>query len=198
MAERLDCRGLACPEPVLRTKAALEKLGEGVLTVRVDNPAARDNVERFARSQGCMTRTVEAGPGLWEIGIVKGYACTAGEGEAAGVQPAAAAFLVLSDAIGPEPELGKILMKSFLGTVAQADPKPARLLFLNRGVHLTTEGSSVLDVILEIEAAGVEVFSCGTCLEFFGKREALRVGRVASMYDTVETLTGPYRVTTIT
>ncbi|GAB4258327.1 sulfurtransferase-like selenium metabolism protein YedF [Deferrisoma sp.] len=198
MVERLDCTGLACPEPVLRTKAALEKLGEGVLTVRVDNPASRDNVERFARSQGCTARATEAGPGIWDVEIVKGYQCSVEAQEARATQPAAPVFLVLSDVIGPEPELGKILMKSFLGTVAQADPRPARMLFLNRGVHLTTEGSSVLDVIREIEAAGVEVFSCGTCLEFFGKREALRVGRVTSMYDTVETLTGPYRVTTIT
>ncbi len=111
---------------------------------------------------------------------------------------AAPAFLVLSDAIGAEPELGPILMRSFLSAVAQAEAKPARILFLNRGVHLTTEGSSVLDVLSEIERAGVELLSCGTCLKFFGKQEALQVGRVGTMHDTVETLTGPYRVTTVT
>ncbi len=197
MGKTIDCTGLACPEPVLRTREALEGMDEGVVVVRVDSPASRDNVRRFAESQGCSVSVKEAGRGAWELEIVKGFTCEVPSGPAPGAETRATAFLILADGLGPEPELGRILMRSFLGTVAQTDPKPARILFLNRGVHLTTEGSPVLDVIREIADAGVEILSCGTCLEYFGKREALRVGNVANMYDTVETLTGPHKVVTV-
>jgi selenium metabolism protein YedF len=106
-------------------------------------------------------------------------------------------ILVTSDRIGPEPELGSVLMRAFLGTLAQAERRPARMVFLNRGVHLTTEGSGVLDILREIENLGVELLSCGTCLQFFGKREALRVGKASNMHETVATLTGALRVVTV-
>ncbi len=197
MGKTLDCTGLACPEPVLRTRGALEGMDEGILVVRVNSPASRDNVRRFAESQGCSVAVKESGEGVWELEIVKGFTCRVPSGPEPRAETRSTAFLILADGLGPEPELSRVLMRSFLGTVAQTDPKPARILFLNRGVHLTTEGSPVLDVIREIAEAGVEILSCGTCLEYFGKRGALRVGQVANMYDTVETLTGPHKVVTI-
>jgi len=106
-------------------------------------------------------------------------------------------LLVTSDRIGPEPGIGEILMRSFLTALAQAAEPPAKILFLNRGVHLTTEGSEVLEVLGEIEKSGVELLSCGTCLDFFQKREKLRAGKPTNMHDTVATLTGSYRVVTV-
>jgi selenium metabolism protein YedF len=195
-AEPIDCRGLACPEPVLRVKAALDAPGEGVVTVLLDDAASRDNVRRFAESQGGVVGVEEDRAGGWRLSIARGH----GREEAApGAtrEAAATAILVTSDRIGPEPELGGILMRAFLATLGKAPSLPARLLFVNRGVHLTTEGSEVLDVLRELQAAGAEVLSCGTCLEFFQKRGSLAVGRVSNMYETVETLTGHYRVVTI-
>ena len=107
------------------------------------------------------------------------------------------AFLVTSDRIGPDEDLGDVLTRSFWGTVAQSEQPPDRVLFLNRAALLTVEGSEVLEPLLELEAAGVEIFSCGTCLQYYDKKEALRVGRIGTMYDTVETLTGPWQVSTI-
>ena len=201
MTDLIDCRGLGCPEPVLRVKAVLEALPEGALSVLVDNSAAQENVKRFAASQGCSVRVREEG-GAWRLDLVKGYACDVdrpqtGPAAPPGV-PLPTALLISSDGLGPESELGKILMRAFLNTLGQATARPARVLFLNRGVHLTTEGSEALDALGELEASGVELYSCGTCLEFFGKRDALRVGRVSNMYDTVETLTGPYKIVSIT
>jgi selenium metabolism protein YedF len=203
VADRIDCRGLACPEPVLQTKAALEKIQEGVLTVEVDTPASRDNVRRFAESRGCTVGLEETADGAWRLQLVKGYACEVPQpASAASAPPAAAtklptAILITSDRIGPEAELGGILMRAFLNTLPQADVAPARLLFLNRGVLLTTSGSESLEVLQELAAAGTEVFSCGTCLEFFDKRDALGVGSVSNMYATVETLTDGFRVVTV-
>ncbi|MHB8765654.1 MAG: sulfurtransferase-like selenium metabolism protein YedF, partial [Deferrisomatales bacterium] len=120
-----------------------------------------------------------------------------GPAAAPGASAMPSAMLVTSDRLGPDPELGAILIKAFLATLVQATDLPAKVLFLNRGVHLTTRGSPVLDVVADLEKAGVQVLSCGTCLEFFGKRDQLAVGRVSNMYDTVETLTGAFRVVTI-
>ncbi len=199
MAERLDCSGLACPEPVLRTKQALERSTQGTLLVRVDNPAARDNVRRFAESRGCTVRVTRMAADAWELEITRSGTCAVGPvpPETPESAPAPLALLVVSDRIGPEPELGELLLRSFLGTLAQAGSRPARMLFLNRGVHLTTEGSPALEVLQDLAASGVEIFSCGTCLEYFGKKDKVRVGRVASMYDTVETLTGAFRTVTV-
>lgn len=201
MAETIDCRGLACPEPVLRVKSALEAVPEGVVAVRVDDPAARENVRRFAESQGCTVEVRDEGQG-WLLTAAKGFACEGAPevGAAAQVAGGAAlptAVLLTSDRLGPEPELGQVLVRAFLNTLGQATRRPAKLLFLNRGVYLTTEGSQVLEVLAELERQGTEVLSCGTCLEFFGRKDALRVGKVSNMYDTVETLTGSYRVVSL-
>ena len=106
-------------------------------------------------------------------------------------------ILVTADHLGADRELGTILMKGFLNTLAQAASKPARMVFLNTGVHLTTRGSPVLDTIAELEAGGGEILSCGTCLDFLGKKEELEVGRVTNMHDTVKTVTGAWRLVTI-
>jgi selenium metabolism protein YedF len=199
MAETIDCRGLACPEPVLRVKAALEAAPAGAVSVRVDDPAARENVRRFAEAQGCAVDVRDDGPG-WLVTAVRGGACAqalAGLGAAAATEPAATAVLITSDGLGPEPELGKILLRAFLNTLGQASRRPAKLLFLNRGIFLTTEGSEVLDALAELERGGTEILSCGTCLEFLGRKGALRVGKVSNMYDTVETLTGSYRIVSL-
>ncbi|MBI5014497.1 MAG: sulfurtransferase-like selenium metabolism protein YedF [Deltaproteobacteria bacterium] len=196
-AELIDCRGLACPEPVLRTKQALDGVAEGVVAVRVDSAASRDNVRRFAESQGAAVAVEDEPGGGWVLRIAKGFRC-----DMPGPAPATAvdlptALLVTTDAIGPEPELGRILMRAFLGALGKASTLPAKVLFLNRGVFLTTGGSDVLDILRELEVAGVTVLSCGTCLEFFRKRDDLAVGQVSNMYETVETLTGRYRVVTL-
>ena len=197
LADFIDCRGLACPEPVLKTKAALEQLREGVLTVQVDSPASRDNVRRFAESQGCTVEVQEPDAGHWHLQLVKGYTCAVSHPGAASGAGLPTAILVTSDRIGPDEALGDVLMRAFLNTLPQAETAPARLLFLNRGVLLTTAGSESLEVLRELEAAGTEVLSCGTCLEFFEKRDGLEVGSVSNMYTTVETLTGGYRVVTL-
>ena len=111
--------------------------------------------------------------------------------------PARTAVLVTSDRIGGDPELGAVLMQSFLNTLASAPVKPARMVFLNTGVRLTTQGSPVLDTLQELAGAGVEVLSCGTCLAFLEQKDRLAVGEVTTMHDTVELVAGPWRVVTV-
>ncbi|TAL16805.1 sulfurtransferase-like selenium metabolism protein YedF [bacterium] len=191
----LDLRGLPCPEPVIKTKELLESAGMGVFTVLVDDLAAKENVSRFAANLGCYVNAKEHGE-AYEITIVKGLTCETPE-QPATMEPAKSAILFLSDTLGENPELGAILMRAFFGALPKATVLPAKLIFLNSSVRLTTEGSPVLEELCALEKLGVEILSCGTCLDFFGKKEALKTGKVTNIFDTIETMTGGYRVTTI-
>jgi selenium metabolism protein YedF len=191
----LDLRRLPCPEPVIKTKELLETSKEGVFTVLVDNLAAKENVSRFAANLGHSVSAKEKGE-AYEITIVKGFPCDITE-QPATMKPTKSAILFLSDTIGENPELGAILMRAFFGALPKATVLPSKLIFLNSSVRLTTEGSPVLEELLTLEKLGVEILSCGTCLDFFGKKEALKAGKVTNIFDTIETMTGGYLVTTI-
>ncbi len=178
----VDARGLPCPRPVINTKKALEQIGEGQITVLVDSPESRENVRRFAQSQGCQVEVTER-DGVFHLVIVKGQPTQAETKKSSDV------VLITGDRLGTGAKrLGEILMKAFLNTLWDAEPKPAKLLFINDGVRLTTEGSEVLETLHLLEKEGVQIFSCGTCLEYYHLKENLRVGLVTNMYDTVDSL----------
>lgn len=106
-----------------------------------------------------------------------------------------AVLYVNSDRMGVgSEELGRLLMISFLKTVADSPGKPHRMVFVNSGVFLTTQGSEVLEVLEQLEKTGVEILSCGTCLDYYRRKDTLRVGRVGNMAATVESLLGADRV----
>lgn len=97
--------------------------------------------------------------------------------------------LVASDRIGDGPEeLGRVLARSFVKTLRDLEPLPWRVAFLNSGVALTTEGSPVAEDLRAMEASGVEILSCGTCLDYFHAKEKLIVGRISNMREIVDTL----------
>jgi selenium metabolism protein YedF len=194
MANIIDVRGLACPQPVINTKKALEAIEEGMLTVIVDNVAARDNVRRFAESQGC-TVTVEEKKGDYHLDIAKGFACEIESRSEETRENDNIVVYINSNTMGAgDDELGRILMEAFLKTMVIADPQPRKLIFVNSGVKLATEGSDVLQHIKEMERKGVEVLACGTCLDFYGLKEKLRVGVISNMYDIIESLVGADKV----
>jgi selenium metabolism protein YedF len=85
-------------------------------------------------------------------------------------------------------ELGRILLQSFFKTLEASDEKPERMIFVNSGVRLTTEGSELIATLRKIEEAGVAISSCGTCLDYYGLKEKLKVGTVGNMAGTVESL----------
>ncbi len=188
MVTEIDVRGLPCPRPVVETKKALEKIGEGQIVVLVDSNESRQNVERFARSQGCTVSVAEQ-DGVFSLEISKGPQSGEEEAEKGKKTKSADVVLICSDRFGTgDDRLGELLMKAFLNTLWDTEPKPAKLLFVNDGVRLTTEGSEVLDVLRLLEKDGVEIFSCGTCLEYYELKEQLKVGLVTNMYDTVTSL----------
>ncbi|GAW93704.1 sulfurtransferase-like selenium metabolism protein YedF [Calderihabitans maritimus] len=183
----VDARGLSCPQPVIRTKKALEQMKDGCLVTVVDNEVARDNVIKLARSLNCAVE-VEQKQNEYYIRIKKG--------ELTGMKTGLAVesdtvMLITSDALGRgEEELGKILMESFFYTLTESEVLPRSILFVNRGVYLTCEGSPVISHLLELEKKGVEILSCGTCLDYYRLKAKLCVGNVTNMYNILENMLG--------
>jgi selenium metabolism protein YedF len=183
--KEIDCRGMACPQPVLTAKKALEEMEQGEFILIVDNPAARDNVERFAQSQGAIVGVEQKGS-EFHLHIHRRSACELAEPTK---EPEKVVVYVNSNLLGVgEEALGAILMRSFLKTLLDLSPTPSKLIFINSGVRLTTEGSEVLETLKTLSEKGVNILSCGTCLDFYGLKEKLKVGIISNMYDIAQSL----------
>lgn len=189
----VDARGRACPEPVILTKKALEEAEE--VTIVVDNPVSRDNVRRMAESQGCEVRVQQRQDGIY-LHLKKVTSCEAIS--SAPSAPGPTVVVISSDQMGRgEEELGRVLMRAFLHTLAEISGRPQKLVFFNTGVRLTAEGSEVLQDLKALEEGGVEILVCGTCLNYFGLKDKVAVGQVSNMYSIAETLLGASRLITL-
>lgn len=201
--EKVDCRGLACPQPVISAKKALDRMESGTVITLVDNEVAKENVSLFARNAGYSV-AVEKEQGGYSITITKGSpAGNPGErpGKSA-VTPrqadAGVVYFITSNVLGQgSPDLGMTLMKSLMVTLAEMNPPPKALIFLNTGVYLPCEGSGVQEMIKSIAEKEVEVLACGTCLDYYKLKEKLSTGRVSNMYEINSYLAGPHKVITI-
>jgi selenium metabolism protein YedF len=193
--QELDCRGLACPQPVLTTKDALAEINAGYIRVILDNPAARDNVTRFARSQGCDVDISRRAPD-YILTITKGSPTTdVSPQTATAPEKPRLVVRIAGQYMGQgDDKLGRILMKAFLGALKDSSHEIQALVFYNSGVYLTIEGSDCLDAIMGLEKSGVHVLSCGTCLDFYNLKDKLRVGVISNMFEIIETLSGANRI----
>lgn len=179
----IDCRGLACPQPVVTTKKALDQIEEGNLIVIVNNAVSSNNVERFVLSQGCSVEVEEKG-GEFHLHIRKAKIAEESKRRSQKV-----VVYVNSQFLGVgEEALGTILIRSFFKTLLDSETKPFRMIFINSGVRLTSEGSEVLETLKSLSEMGVEILSCGTCLDFYGLKEKVKVGMISNMYDIVQSL----------
>lgn len=193
--------GEACPIPVVKANKALGAMKEaGTLEVLVDNDAAVQNLGRMAAGHHFPAKTETREDGVFAVvidvtGPVSPVALDA-PGDLCGL-PGNGGFVVAVDAEtmgrGGE-ELGKTLMKGFLFAVGQLPSLPKTILFYNGGAHLTCEGSASLEDLRGMAAKGVEIRTCGTCLNFYGLTDRLAVGSVTNMYEIVETLAGAGKV----
>jgi selenium metabolism protein YedF len=177
----VDCRNQPCPAPVINVKNALEEQIE--LQVILDDGAPRENVARFARNRGC--NVTERQEGADWILTISGSP----EKTALPATGGSRILLITSEKLGDGPEeLGRLLMKTFIHTLLESSEMPSRILFLNTGVFLTCEGSDVREALEKLHGMGVEIFSCGMCLDFFKLKEQLRAGKTTNMLVTVESL----------
>ena len=198
MAKVVDCRGLACPQPVIQTKKAMAE-AEQVTTI-VDNDAAMMNVSRMAEKEGYSVEAETKDDGIYlhvsKTGAVPEDTPVPAPVMESPVGPTV--VLIPCDSMGRgDDELGSILIRSFLHTLNEVEPLPDTMIFLNAGVKLTVEGSPVLDDLEGLERRGVEILACGTCLGHFGIKEKIAVGEVSNMYSIAETLLGAEKVVAV-
>ncbi len=189
----IDARGLSCPQPVILTKKAMvDNEGES-LTAIVDQAAALENVSRLAKSQGYQVE-IEQKDNDYYIHMKK----ITGEEVGSMKKDNDIAILISSCLFGRgKDELGQILMKGFLYALSETEGRVRYLIFMNSGVYLAVEGSPVLEHLAALEEKGVEILSCGTCLDFYGLMDKLAVGKVTNMYAAVEILTAAAKVITL-
>lgn len=197
--QTLDHTGKSCPIPVIETKKVLEAAAPGTsVEVIVDNPTAVENLAKFAQQRGYGITRGEQRPGDYRVVLTTPDAAGAAPGAQPGAQPAAAGgatrrpvkvVAVSSGTMGDGDErLGATLLKGFLYALTEQDAWPDTVLFYNGGAFLTTAGSDSLDDLRRLEDAGVEILTCGTCLNHYGIAENLVVGGVTNMYTIVEHL----------
>ena len=196
MNKQIDARGMNCPLPVIHTKKALEAIDEGVVTTIVDNDAAKENVSKLAKSL-TLKVDVEEKQGSYYINIFKDHSIDNIEGIMAddiscdNSPKKDLVILITKNYFGEgELELGKILMKSYIYALTEVQPYPKSILFLNSGVNLVVEGADSIEHLRTLEANGVEVLSCGTCLDYYKLKDKLVVGGISNMYTIVEKLNG--------
>jgi len=181
MKQTIDARGLNCPEPVILTKKALDSQDVSEVLAIVDNRVALENISRLIKTMN-LGSMVEEQDGLYYINITKEEAVPQKQSIKAG-----ATVVVKSNVMGQGDDvLGSVLMKSFMYTLTQMEGEMETLIFLNGGVLLTTAGSEVLEHIKNLAKNGVEVLSCGTCLDFYGLTDKLEVGSISNMYTIAE------------
>ncbi|HBV95963.1 MAG: hypothetical protein JL50_04930 [Peptococcaceae bacterium BICA1-7] len=198
--KNIDCRGLACPQPVLQVKKALDSITEGAIEAIVDNDTARENVSAFARNAG-YSAEVKKEDQNYRITIVKGTPVKgeeAGSGKPAREEVAPLVYFITSNILGQgSPDLGQVLMKSLLVTINEMNPPPLALLLLNTGVMSACEGSPVLEQLQSLYTRGTIIIACGTCLDYYKIKEKLKVGRVGNMLEINGYLVGEVKVITV-
>ncbi len=183
---KLDYSQHQCPYPVVETRKQMLANPGVDLEVCVGDAAGRDNVSRLAEKMGYSASAAAAGSGF--------VLTLSASGEAPKTQavapesPAGKTIIYCgSDQMGQgEGDLGYVLMRNFLATLLEMDPLPAIILFVNSGINLTTTGSEVLETLKKLQERGIDIASCGLCLDFYHKKDQVEIGRVTNMFEMVE------------
>lgn len=196
---KVNAIGDACPIPVVKTLNAMKELkGADVIETLVDNAIAVQNLTRMADKKGCAVKSEKISDKEYKVTIEVGEAALAQSTDAEEVTcelprtgKKNTVVVISSKAMGHGgDELGAALMKGFLYALSQQEQLPSTILFYNGGASITCEGSVSLEDLKNMEAQGVEILTCGTCLNFYGLTEKLAVGEVTNMYTIVEKMTG--------
>ena len=196
---KVNAIGDACPIPVVKTLNAIKALtGPDVIETLVDNETAVQNLIRMADKKGCAVQSEKLGEKEFKVTITVGEAALAQPVDTENVTcelPRSGkkntVVVISSKAMGHGgDELGTALMKGFIYALSQQDTLPTTILFYNGGATIPVEGSVSLEDLKNMEAQGVEILTCGTCLNFYGLTEKLAVGEVTNMYTIVEKMTG--------
>ena len=197
---RVNAMGDACPIPVVKTKNAIKGMKEpGEVEIFVDNEIAVQNLTKMAnqkeydvKSEKLEEQKYSVVMTIKEITVEAEEEVQKKEEENCQVDSRKKHTVVVisSSKMGEgNEELGGVLIKGFVYALTQQDELPGTMLFYNGGAKLTCEDSEVLEDLKSLEALGVEILTCGTCLNYYGLTEKLAVGSVTNMYVIAEKMT---------
>lgn len=197
MKKELDCRGLACPAPVLETRHAIETDALTAIRVLLDNEAAARNVARFLESQGFENSITKEAHQFHVSGRRNRSASLSTPSDQLEAphqkalreephSPQKLMVMITSTCMGSgDDELGFKLMRSFLATLNELGEELWRLIFVNSGVYLTIEGSETYHLLQQLEKEGGRILVCGTCLDHFNLLKRHKIGDTTNMLDIV-------------
>lgn len=184
--QHIDCRGLACPQPVIRCREAVGS-GADALAVQVDNAAARENVLRYLGNNG-FSCACEEKDGIFHIRATRGAATADAPVADEPGSGARTLVLITTPTLGRgDDALGHRLMETFLGTLPEMR-NLWRVVLLNGGVRLSATPGPALDALKKLAENGVSILVCGTCLAHYGLADAKEVGETSNMLDIVTSL----------
>ncbi|OEG62741.1 MAG: SirA family protein [Halanaerobium sp. MDAL1] len=184
--KEIDAKGLACPKPVVLAKKAITS-NQKVLVI-VDNQTAVSNLTKLGKKMGAEVSVVEESETEFRVMFKKSKSSDSENTESDAENNGAKIYLISADTMGDgERELGQILIKGFISTIKELDPLPKRIIFLNSGVKLATK-EDIIFYLKELEELGVEIFFCGTCVDYYGLQEEIKVGEISNMFEIADNL----------
>ena len=200
MLKVVNAMGDACPIPVVKTKNAIKELiGAGMVETLVDNEIAVQNLTKMAQQKNYGVCSEKLGENQYRVIMTIGESANEAGAEAVEEETTAEetcmpdgrkgnkVVVISSSYMGTgDDELGAVLMKGFIYALSQQDELPKTILFYNSGAKLACEMSPTLEDLMSLEANGVEILTCGTCLNHYGLTEKLKVGGVTNMYVITE------------
>ncbi|MDR0879656.1 MAG: sulfurtransferase-like selenium metabolism protein YedF [Clostridioides sp.] len=199
----IDARGLACPKPVINAKKELENMVEGVVEITVDNTMARENLLKLAKSMNLESNILKDEQDLITIELIKSSGCST-ECEAANAvierkdDLENRCIFITKETLGiGNEELGQVLIKGFVYALTESKPYPKSVIMVNGGVKLSTVNADTVENLKVLEKEGVQILSCGTCLDYYNLKDELKVGSVTNMYTIVEELKNSSNTITI-
>ena len=182
---KVNAIGQTCPIPVIMTKNALKEITEGSIEISIDNKISKENIEKFSKEMGFSFTTREEN-GIFFIQINKTIN-KASLNSSTSNDKNNTIIVIASDKMGDgEPALGETLMKGFIYTLTEMESLPKAILFYNKGVFLTASNETTIKDLRILEERGVEILSCGACLNFYHLENNIAVGSITNMYNIIE------------
>ena len=202
MTEQIDLRGLTCPEPVIRTKKLFDNPSTAFVEALVDDDVCVNNLQRLAQSLKT-TFKVEDRSGHFAVTLSRSdnkaetsmaptdhaHPQVAGAAVASHRNEVGIVVLLAKDQLGNgDEEFSRTLINLFLQTLFDSGHRPRALLLMNTGVKLMAKNSQALKVLNDFKTAGVEVWACGLCVDFYGVKSDVPKEQITSMFAIVEYL----------
>ena len=182
--KQIDCRNWQCPQPVIEVRRAMLAEPQRTLEVLLVDDVAYKNISRLAKNSGYSIGE-KSGEDFTRLTLTP----TQLVAQATDTQPISGSTVLVcaSDKMGEgDEELGRLLLKNFLITLLDTTEIPDCIYFVNSGVKLVCTGEETVEILEKLTCRGIEIASCGLCLEYYKLKERLQVGRITNMLEIAE------------